>query len=639
MTLPVCATTITAATPNGQPLAGAAVQAHLSGTEVYQGVVVPSVVSGTTDSQGQCVLNLWPNVLGSDNSKYVVLVGGTLPDAPAAVVYARIPNQPSCNIQDHTVTRGGLAPVVLYAPAPSNFSITKVSNTVVRHTLVGDDGITRYQDITLTQSTAAPPAPAPEPTAPTLASLEQYRTSATTWKAVPWGNVTWTENGIVYSQVVDIYCDLTIPAPSGGRLWAARAHASGGTYDIAPGAALESNFILPCVAAGMAVFCVSARHPVLSSTPTEFFDRDFGRAIQFINSLDVAFEVNPTKGHFLTQSRGSGVINDLLLPDLANPTASTYAGRKSSRGVRLVYANNPQGWHNSADEAPVYLATQSDIDAALAAYPPDSRQRNAVQQIATADLAAIPMLVAQYDATYQSGLVSWAQMQAAGGVLHYPNQGLSYKQAYAARGITQKCVVTDQSGSGIGTLFGPFLKVVQGIEAGLDLPWAVSIAFTNHRSQSLIAIPQDRSGTSVALDGSGGIPAVGAGIGGISDKSQGIANTSTANGAGQGTNANKPKLAQIGANYGALFADSTDVLACQRTNTGAAGCLAAWSTTALVTTPSNQTTNQVAWSVGAGNTQTVAIIGAAPLTTADRRIHAHLASLIAGADLTGTVTV
>lgn len=473
---------------------------------------------------------------------------------------------------------------------------------------------------------------ASEPVALTLADIEPYRTSATTWKAVPWGPVTWVEGSKTYSQVIDIYLP-SIAAPVGGRMWAGRAHAATGDYDIAPGSALDQSFIQPCLASNIVAFCVSARHPVLSSTPTEFHDRDFGRCIQFIKALATALEINGAKGHFLTQSRGSGVINDLLQPDLQNPAGATFAERQSSRGVRLVYAANPQGWHDSADEAPEYLLTQADIDAALAAYPPDSRQRNAVQQIATADLAAIPNLFAQYDATFQVGKVTWQQMQDSGGVLHYPNQGLSYRTAYAGRGLSSKCVVTDQSGTGVGNLFADFVPTILGLEAGLTLAQALSVARSARLSHSLIYIPPSLAGVSSVSDGTGGTPVVGGNIGGISDKSPGIANTNTTNGAGQPTNANKPKLTAIGGQYGAQFVDGTDTLICQRTNSGAAGCLAAWTTTAMTTTVSNQTTNQVVWTVGSGNTQTLAVIGAAPLTKADRTIYSHLASEVAGADL------
>lgn len=472
----------------------------------------------------------------------------------------------------------------------------------------------------------------PDPVPLTLADIEPYRTSATTWKGVPWGPVTWVEGSKTYSQVIDIYMPSTA-APVGGRMWAARAHAATADYDIVDGSALYQAFVQACINNNIVAFAISARHPVLSSTPTEFHDRDFGRCIQFIKALATALEINGEKGHFLTQSRGSGVINDLLQPDLQNPAGATFAERQSSRGVRLVYAANPQAWHDSADEAPEYLSTQADIDAALAEYPPDSRQRNAVDLIGTADLAAIPNLVALYDATFQASKVSWAQMQAAGGVLHYPNQGLSYRTAYAGRGLSAKCVVTDQSGTGIAALFSDFVPTILGLEAGLTLAQALSVARSARQSHSLIYIPPSLAGATVNSDGLGGTSVVGGNVGGISDKSQGISSTATANGAGQVIAANKPKLAQIGSQYGLLFSDATDALICQRANTGAAGCFAAWTTTALTTTPTNQTTNQIAWSVGSGNTQTLAVIGAVPLTKADRTLYSHLASEVAGADL------
>jgi hypothetical protein len=628
MTLPICATTITATTPNGQPLAGAAVQAHLSGTEVYQGIVVPSVVSGTTNAQGQCVLNLWPNVLGSANSKYVVLVGGSLPDAPAAVVYARIPNQPACNIQDHTVSRnGGTTMLPTTVPAPAGFAVTKISNAVLRLSQLGDDGITRYEDLNLTQHTSANPLP------PTMALLEPYRVgTSNVFKAVPWGDVTWTEGGSnTYSQVVDIYIP-TVPLTGP---FVVRDHAASSPYDIAEGSGLYNSLIAPSLAAGFVVFVRAARHPKLSSTPTNFYDTDYAVSLQFIRSLHQAIGFDPAKYYEYTQSRGSGCIINLLLPDLAAPTALTYAGRQSSRGAKLVWSINPQAFNRSQTMAAEYLTDQTQINLALADYPDDPRQRDAATLVATADLAAIPNFVAKYDGAFQAGKVTYAAMQAAGGVLHYPNQGLTYRAAYAARGLLDRIVLTDQD-DGSANITADFVPTIQGLEAGLTLAQATAIARAARLGHSLIYIPPSLDGVSVGMDGSGGTPGLGQNIGGISDKSQGIANTNTTGGAGQGTNTRKPKLAAIGTQFGALF-DSDDQLICQKANTGTPGFVA-WTTTAMTTTLANQNTNQVVWSVGNGNTQTLAVVGADPLSKADRNTYVSLASAVAGADLFSTVT-
>lgn len=627
MTLPTCATTITAATPDGAPLANAPVQAHLSSPEAYQGVVVPAVVSGTTDSQGVCVLDLWPNVLGSETSKYVVMIGGTLPNEPAATVYARIPNQPTCNLHEHAVSRGGMSPVILPAPAPAGFAVELVSNTVLRLSQVGSDGVTRYEDITLTQTTSATPQP------PTLASLDTWKQSATFWKAVPWGNVTWVENGITYSQVVDIYKPAVTIA---NAPFIVRCHAASSEYDIEPGGGLDTEIVQKASAAGIWVFALSCRHPALSSTPTEFYDEDYGRGVQFIRSLAPAMGFDPAKFYLFSQSRGSGMLIQNLLPDLANANAPTYAGRQSSRGIKMAWSINPQSHNRSSVAGQKFLVDQTQINLLLAAYPDDARQRNAADLLLTADEAVIPLFVAQYEAAYQAEKVNFSVMQANGGITHYPNMGLAYREAYVARGKRDRIVVTDQS-SGFESVAADFVPVIQLIEAGISLPWAVAITRAARRGHSVIGIEPGRSGVAVNADGTGGVPAVGAGIGGIADKSQGILNAGTAGGAGQQSLNKKPKLAALGSNYGALF-DATDQLVCLKANSGAAGCFAAWTTTAMTTTVASQTTSQIEWTVGDTNTQTLAVVGAAPLEVADRRIYSSLAGLIASADLYAATT-
>ena len=181
---------------------------------------------------------------------------------------------------------------------------------------------------------SAPVVIVPGVDAPTMALLEPYRVGATNvFKGVPWGAVTWTENGLNYSQVVDIY--LPSIAPTGP--FVVRDHPAASPYDIADGSGLYNSLIAPSLAAGYVFFARSARHPKLSSTPTEFYDTDYAVSLQFIRSLHQALGFDPAKYYEYTQSRGSGCIINLLMADLANPTASTYAGRQSSRGAKLVW--------------------------------------------------------------------------------------------------------------------------------------------------------------------------------------------------------------------------------------------------------------------------------------------------------------
>jgi hypothetical protein len=226
-------------------------------------------------------------------------------------------------------------------------------------------------------------------------------------------------------------------------------------------------------------------------------------------------------------------------------------------------------------------------------------------------------------------------MQAAGGVLHYPNQGKTYQAAYSARGLASRIVVTDQD-AGQSNITADLVPTIQGIEAGLTLAQATAIARSARLAHSLIYIPPSLAGVTVNSDGSGGGSVVGGNVGGISDKSAGIANTSAAGGAGQLLASKKPKLAAIGSQYGVTF-DADDQLICQKANSGSPGFVA-WTTSAMTTTLASQTTAQVVWSAGSGNTQTLAIVSATALTPADRRTYVSLASEVAGADLYNTVT-
>ena len=511
---------------------------------------------------------------------------------------------------------------------PTGFSVTKLANNSIRFSLIGDDGIERYEDFALTNAYANPSM------APDISTIEPYRVGSTNvFKAVPWGPITWTENSFTYSQVVDIY----VPSITPTGPFIVRHHAAASPYDITAGSTLDTNVIQAALAKGYVVFVCAARHPKLSSTPTEFYDEDYGRCLQFARSLHAALGFDPAKGYAFTQSRGSGMMIQQLLPDLINPSASTYAGRMSSRGLKMIYSINPQAYNRSLTMATEFLTDSTQISLALADYPDDNRQRDAGTMILTADASAIPMFVAKYDATWQAAKVTYAAMQAAGGVLHYPNQGLKYRTSYATRGMLDKIIVTDQD-AGLDNISADFVPVIAGIEAGLTLAQAMAVARSARLGHSLIYIPPTLAGVSINSDGSGGTPAVGGVIGGISSKAPGLTNTSLTGGAGQPATNHKPKLAALGLQYGALFSDSTDLLVCQKTNNNTAGCLVAWSTTAMSTAVSNQTASQVVWTVGSGNTQTLAIVGAAPLSRADRFTYGALAREVAGADLFSVTT-
>lgn len=101
MPLPTCEVVCVMHDQEGAPVPGATFDAVLNQFEVYQGYVVPQRVIGTADEQGVCVLNLWPNQLGSVESAYVVRMRS--PSGKSLTITAVVPDQPTANLHDVAV--------------------------------------------------------------------------------------------------------------------------------------------------------------------------------------------------------------------------------------------------------------------------------------------------------------------------------------------------------------------------------------------------------------------------------------------------------------------------------------------------------------------------------------------------------
>ena len=96
MALTTCNVLCTVHDDAGIPVQGATVSAKLNQFEVYNGYVVPSLVEGTTDANGQAMLALWPNQLGSTESMYVVKISA--PNGKRLTVNAVVPNVSSTEL-------------------------------------------------------------------------------------------------------------------------------------------------------------------------------------------------------------------------------------------------------------------------------------------------------------------------------------------------------------------------------------------------------------------------------------------------------------------------------------------------------------------------------------------------------------
>ena len=94
--IPTVPVTIRFVDTQGQGIPGATVKAALTCQERYQGLDVPAQAAGLTDAQGEAVLALFPNELGSEGSSYALSLvdpyGGTF------VRFVAIPNSP-CDVE------------------------------------------------------------------------------------------------------------------------------------------------------------------------------------------------------------------------------------------------------------------------------------------------------------------------------------------------------------------------------------------------------------------------------------------------------------------------------------------------------------------------------------------------------------
>lgn len=83
---------------DGEPEPGASFEFSLNRYEVYEGFVVPERVSGIADETGTCVIDLWPNQLGTTESVYDVKMRSTT--GKTQRITASVPNEVTANLHD-----------------------------------------------------------------------------------------------------------------------------------------------------------------------------------------------------------------------------------------------------------------------------------------------------------------------------------------------------------------------------------------------------------------------------------------------------------------------------------------------------------------------------------------------------------
>jgi hypothetical protein len=268
------------------------------------------------------------------------------------------------------------------------------------------------------------------PTATTLASLEPYRTSATSFGDVPWGPYSWVESG---SKTQDM--DINIPsgtAPGPGWPVIMYFHPNGSTKDIvfSEHVALKAD----ALAKGFAFISSEFRHPYVNvslGAP----HTDAGLAIQFARSLAAALNLDTSNFFGVTQSRGTLALWQALQADRANPGGPTWASRQSSL-LKGIWSYQGQTTYSTTQMANLFIIP-GDRTAFLTANPDDVRFGSALDSVAAASAWA-PHLVMLHRDTYHVGLVPAASFDE-----HWPGFGAEMDIRYASAGISSRFAKQD----------------------------------------------------------------------------------------------------------------------------------------------------------------------------------------------------
>lgn len=260
---------------------------------------------------------------------------------------------------------------------------------------------------------------------PTLAELEPYRTSATSWVDILWGDATWPKPEGTRYQWVDVFLPSGT-APAGG--WPAMQwfHPNGDDHKMltAEHAALKSA----ALAGGYAVVSYEFRHPV-DQVALGAPHLDAGRAMQWLRAFSAALGINPDKIVTACQSRGNLSVWQAMQPDLANPTGPTYASRQSSL-FTAIWSYQGQTTYNTEQVADLAI-NPADRAAFLAAWGVDARWGSAISSVATAP--AVPHLMMRHREAYPTIPMPWTEFDE-----HDPWFGMAMADAYAARGLSAK---------------------------------------------------------------------------------------------------------------------------------------------------------------------------------------------------------
>lgn len=474
----------------------------------------------------------------------------------------------------------------------------------------------------------------PPVSVPDLASIEAYRSTSTSWTAVPYGAATWPEPGKgTFAQVIDIDVPSGTP-PEGGWPLVIYFHANGADRIVGSGGTVGTYVKTPALAAGYAFAAVEFRHPV-TNVDQGAPHIDVGLALQYLRSLHQALSLDRAKFFGVCRSRGNLAIWQSLQADRADPYAGTYAGRQSSR-LQGIWGINAQIAYSTQRFCELYIVP-ADHAAVLAANPDDPRWQNAIDAIPTVN--TLPHLVLVHEAAYFDRLVTKAELDAWDAQpnmspLHYPDAGLKVKAAYTARGAADRCAIWDAETDNTEQ-HADMVTWMRYVLDGMSSVEALAMARALRRGAQAHYMRDDKAGAFVNSNGSGGAPVLGGPVGALVCGQYGLANRTAGSplgyGMGQAVANNRPFLAAMDSGrYGMLF-DSTDRMTVQMPSDGTPNVVMwhdAGEATALVQADTGKYT--LGTDTLAGKRLALSVGSDAAITDNDLKVYRSFASVWAG---------
>lgn len=329
------------------------------------------------------------------------------------------------------------------------------------------------------------------PTAPTLASLEPFRSAgepgshAGAFAGVPYAVESgapceWMEPPmrVPARSQMDVHLPPGTPPAAGWPMLIMARPNTRATFRkwISPGRP-HRVVLEAALAAGYAVFNIDFRHPSVTlphlpaDEPAPFFDMEC--AIQQARALHAALRLDRSQVVIFGRSRGALALQAALAPNRAQPHASRYAAQQASDGIAAVWAQQPRLSLVMSQMAQLYVVPDERAKA-VAARPSDARleAQPSLYDMLRAGVRADTRIWWETNDPWWGRPVSCDEYLSVD-VVHFADAGRLLRQHLIDAGRGHQVVVNHGSPAGLPHTYA---RVVPWFEAVRQAPAGVSAA-------------------------------------------------------------------------------------------------------------------------------------------------------------------